>query len=156
MNSTDTYISKKKDGLPSKDDEEWVKSTLNSLTSKQTALFKRWVNARVPGMKEPKSRLVVLTPLRLLCVRKRPFGRSIHKIMRVIDFVGIDVNENGSDKETIVTIDTCSFAPDNSITQARQAKNLKTLQFYFHFPKDIDKEFLEILQWFLCLFYLFI
>ncbi|ETO33562.1 hypothetical protein RFI_03540 [Reticulomyxa filosa] len=152
MTTADTYISKKKDGLPSKDDDDWIKTALDSLTNKQAALFKRWVNCFVPGMKTTKSRLIVLTPLRLLCIRKKKFGRSIHKIVRLMDFVVVDVNDQKSEKETLVTIDTCSFPADSSLTQSRQAKSLKTLQLQFYFVKDIDKEFLEMLQW--CLYIL--
>ncbi|ETO22433.1 hypothetical protein RFI_14768 [Reticulomyxa filosa] len=146
MSGGDAYISKKKDGLPSKDDEEWIQNTLDSFTNRQTALFKRWVSCKLPGVKETKNRLIVLTPLRFLCIRKRAFGRSIHKIIRVIDFIGIEV-DGSNDKDTAVTIETCPFAVDNSIIQSRQSKSVQVLQYQFRFLKDIDKEFLDILQW---------
>ena len=79
------YISSKKDGLPEKDDFKFVGSLLSSFMNPQTALFQRWCEVKLPKTKDLKRRLIILTPLRFIIIRKRTFGRSVQKKIPLIN-----------------------------------------------------------------------
>lgn len=150
-----TYQSKSKEGLPQKDDVKWVSELLSRFMNRQTALFQRWINVDLPGKKVTKSRLVVITPLRLLFIRKKTFGRAVHSKYRIVDFYNIAIDELSAADITKCQIKTCAYPPELSMSRSREKQNQTELnvdRITLHLPKDIDREFLDILQW--CLFIL--
>ena len=71
MATFSTYQSKKRDGLPSKDDAKWVEELLGKFMNRQTALFMRWLNVKLPLKKDDRERLIIITPLRIILIKKK-------------------------------------------------------------------------------------
>eukprot|EP01083_Nonionella_stella_P209103 758280_1 len=115
MASFSTYQSKLRDGLPTKDDANWVEELLGKFMNRQTPLFMRWLNIKLPTKKDNRNRLVVITPLRIILIKTKTFGRSVHRKYRIIDIIGVNVNNNDN-KYTECIITQCDFPPELSIS----------------------------------------
>ena len=149
MASFSTYQSKLRDGLPSKDDGKWVEELLDKFMNRQTALFMRWLTLKLPNKKDTKTRLVVVTPLRIILIKNKTFGRSVHRKYRIIDIVSVAVRD-GDPAVTECEITHCDFPPELSVSRSREKlKNdeYESSSVTLFLPKDIDREFLDILQW---------
>ena len=119
MASFNSYQSKLLDGLPSKDDGKWVEELLDKFMNPQTALFMRWLTLKLPNKKDTKTRLVVVTPLRIILIKNKTFGRSVHRKYRIIDIISVTVNDDDS-AVTECRITHCDFPPELSISRSRE------------------------------------
>ena len=149
MASFSTYQSKLRTGLPSKEDGKWVEELLGKFMNRQTALFMRWLHLKLPAKKENRERLVVITPLRIILIKTKTFGRSVHRKYRIIDIISVKVDDT-NEKHTECQITHCDFPPELSISRSREklkSKECETSSVTIYLPKDIDREFLDILQW---------
>eukprot|EP01083_Nonionella_stella_P314263 1131504_1 len=148
MASFSTYQSQLRTGLPTREDGEWVEQLLGKFMNRQTALFLRWLDISLPSKKELRKRLVVITPLRIILIKTKTFGRSVHRKYRIIDITSVQVAENKDTTDCIIR--QCDFPPELSLSRSRE--KLKNKEFAegaitIVLPKDIDREFLDILQW---------
>jgi len=100
-------------GLASNEDELFVTKLLSTFVNKQSALFQRWIKVRISesknneykkylhsttpsfGSKQPKSQLLVLTPLKIISLPTIQSPKRM-KQFRIIDIVSLFVEENNN------------------------------------------------------------
>ena len=129
-------------------------SILNELLGKfqnrQTSLFMRWLQVKLPLKKENRERLIIITPLRIILIKKKAFGRSVHRKYRIIDILSVIVDDESNSKHSECILGHCDFEPTLSISRSREKLKNKLIQknqIIIYLPKDIDREFLDVLQW---------
>ena len=73
----------------------------------------------------------------------------MHRKYRIIDILSVSV-DCSNPKQTECTLLHCDFPPELSISRAREKlKNgiIQSGNIIIHLPQDIDREFLDVLQW---------